>query len=217
MDDISTTGRSEGIGSVPSATVGATTVPPSGPSRVDRTAEGDVLAHLRAGQRDLAFRLLMKTYGKVVLAFIVRILRDQESAKDVRQQVFLDAYQAMESFEGRGTLLGWLCRIALNRSFDELRRNKRLDARRDFDVWEALTVHVSPSVDEELRTRRALEDCLATLRNATRAQLLMRMFLGFSYAEIGQASGEADSTVQVRISRTLPRLKQCLREKGVAR
>ena len=50
-----------------------------------------------------------------------------------------------------------------------------------------------------------------------RMQLLMRHFLGLSYIEIGEAVGVPHGTIQVRMSRILPRLRRCLRGEGVAR
>jgi len=45
----------------------------------------------------------------------------------------------------------------------------------------------------------------------------MRCFFGLTYAEIGETVGSAHGTVQVRMSRILPRLRQCLRNEGLAR
>jgi DNA-directed RNA polymerase specialized sigma24 family protein len=46
---------------------------------------------------------------------------------------------------------------------------------------------------------------------------LMRCFLGLSYVEIAAVVGDPHGTVQVRMSRILPRLRRCLRGEGVAR
>src|SRR4051812_20724321 len=62
-------------------------------SRVDRSCEAAALAWVGRGRRDEALKILMAAYGAPLTAFAVRVLRDRELAKDVRQQVFLDAYQ----------------------------------------------------------------------------------------------------------------------------
>jgi DNA-directed RNA polymerase specialized sigma24 family protein len=45
----------------------------------------------------------------------------------------------------------------------------------------------------------------------------MRLSLGLSFVEIGEISGEQPSTIQVRLSRIMPKLQRCLRSKGIAR
>jgi RNA polymerase sigma-70 factor (ECF subfamily) len=160
----------------------------------------------------------MAAYGAPLTAFAVRVLRDRELAKDVRQQVFLDAFQGLEKFEGRSSVWSWLCSIAYYRCFDELRRIRRARAVDDLDGLEEFFGSPDDAVAaDRVAKRRALEQCLGKLPAEMRAQLLMRCFLGLSYAEIGDAVGASPGTVQVRISRILPRLRRCLRGEGIAR
>lgn len=160
----------------------------------------------------------MTAYGAPLTAFALRILRDRELAKDVRQQVFLDAFQRIDTFEGRSSLWSWLCGIAYHRCLDELRRARRSGPVEDFDVWDGPTGTSDLEMDHErVAKQRALERCLGKLSPSMRAQLLMRCFLGLSYAEIGEVVGDAHGTVQVRMSRILPRLRRCLRNEGMAR
>lgn len=170
---------------------------------------------MRRGRPDEALKLLMTAYGAPLTAFIGRIVRDHELAKDLRQQVFLAAFQRIDTFEGRSSLWSWLCGIAFHACLDELKRLRRtrtvgLD---DLDAWEGLV----ESSDGSMAKRRALEHCLEKLSVSMRAQLLMRCYLGLSYAEIAELVGDPPGTVQVRISRILPRLRRCLHQEGVMR
>jgi RNA polymerase sigma-70 factor, ECF subfamily len=188
------------------------------PSRVDRAAEERALGALRKAAVDAksqAIQILMTAYGEALLGFILRFTRNRDSAKDVRQQVFLEAFQGIGKFEGRSSLWSWLCGIAYHRSIDELKRAKRNDAGADFDVWAALGGKPNEGMDEgRVQKMRALEHCLGKLKDDHRAQVLMRFQAGMSFAEIGEAVGEEHGTVQVRISRVLPKLKKCLKDRG---
>jgi RNA polymerase sigma factor (sigma-70 family) len=68
---------------------------------------------------------------------------------------------------------------------------------------------------DQTATRRALERCLEKLAPPLRSQVMMRYFLGLSYAEIGEEVGAPQGTVQVRVSRILPRLRRCLKGEGL--
>lgn len=191
-------------------------------SRIDRESEQAALACVRRGRRDEALKILMTAYGVPLSAFVLRVVRDHELVKDVRQQVFLEAFQGIDRFEGRSSLWSWLCGIAYHRCLDELRRRRHSEAHEPFDTSEELAELVRSTTDldsdvDRVARQRALEQCLGKLPVALRTQLLMRYFFGLSYAEIGETIGVAHSTVQVRLSRTLPQLRRCLRGEGVAR
>jgi RNA polymerase sigma factor (sigma-70 family) len=160
----------------------------------------------------------MVAYGTPLTAFAHRVLRNHEAAREVCQQVFFKAFQGLSKFEARSSFWSWLCKIAYHRCVDELKRNGRVSAVDDFDVWNGLVGPADPTMDgDRVAKRRALEQCLGKLPVPMRTQLLMRYFFGLSYGEIGEAVGVPHGTVQVRMSRILPRLRRCLRGEGVTR
>lgn len=182
------------------------------------SAEEAALACVRRGQREQALTILVAAYGARITAFAVRVLRNPDAARDVRQQVFLEAFEGIEKFGGRSSVWCWLCGIAYHRCLDELKRGRRCDAIEDFDVLDAIAAPPDPMMDaDQIATRRALERCLGKLSVPLRTQLLMKYYLGLSYVEIGETVGASPSAVQVRMSRILPRVRRCLRGEGIAR
>ncbi len=190
-------------------------------SRVDLAAEEAALTHVRAGRRTPALDVLRAAYGGPLTSFIVRVLRDTEDAKDVRQQVFVEALQDIGNFQGRGTLWGWLCGIAYHRCLDKLKQSRRArlaTVSGGSELLDALAGEPDTTMDEDrVAKRRALERCLGRLSAPMRAQLMMRYFFGLSYQEIGALVGAPPGTVQVRMSRILPRLRSCLLGEGIVR
>lgn len=188
--------------------------PPTRSTRIDRKAEDAALAALKEGRTEQALKILVVAYGNAINSFTLRLLRNTEAAKDVRQAVFFEAFQGISRFEGRSSLWSWLCAIAYHRSMDELKRNKRASAANS-DVWISSELQSNEVMDEgRVQKRRALDHCLGKLEPSLRAQVIMRMSYEMSYAEIGEAVGDAHGTVQVRLSRVLPKLRKCLKEKG---
>jgi RNA polymerase sigma-70 factor (ECF subfamily) len=191
--------------------------PPPRASRADPAAEKAALACIQRKEREQALTILMTAYGKPILAFAMRVVRRADLAEEVRQRTFLDAFQELDRFQGRGSLWSWLCGIAHHRCMDELRRDRRTANHDDFDVLEALAAPPDPLMTPSLlpSTRRALEDCLGALPAEVRSQVLMRYLLDHSFVEIGDAIDEPQGTVQVRMARALTKLQRCLRRKGV--
>lgn len=188
-------------------------------TRVDVAREREVLELRRKGRYDDAVRVLMTIYGGPVLGYARRVLRDEQVAQDIRQQVFVEAWRGLAKFEARASLWTWLCAITYNRCIDAARRRGRIDAGEvavDIDVLDAVRDPSEESMSpERIAQRRALEKCLRKLPIAIRVQVLMRTYQGLSYDEIAEITGDAAGTVQVRIARVLPKLQRCLRAEGV--
>lgn len=177
-------------------------------------AEAEVLVRWRRGEKQSALRLLMDTYGAQVLAFARRRV-GEDDAPDVRQQAFVEAWRGLDAFEGRASLRTWLFAITHNRSLDLLKRRDRITAREvsadDDDAHRSRRDAVPSSPHDRLPQRDALEHCLGQLHPALRQQVLMRLHDGLSYAEIAEIFDEEPGTIQVRVSRALPKLQRCLR------
>src|SRR5215470_1531425 len=94
-----------------------------------RPFESTLIARLKAGEID-AFDQLVEEYQSLVYALTLRVLNDNEDARDATQETFLKVYRHFSNFRGEASLKTWICRIAINqaRSADRwLRRRRRND------------------------------------------------------------------------------------------
>ncbi len=71
-----------------------------------------------------AFEELYKKYRPAVFKVAFGVAGNVEDALDVTQETFLKAHRCLESFEGRASVLTWLCQIAIHRAIDLERRKK---------------------------------------------------------------------------------------------
>ncbi len=62
-----------------------------------------------------------------------------------------------------------------------------------------------------------LRQCLQALDTGVRVAVLLRYEEGLAYEEIARMSRELAATIQARVARALPRLRECLESKGVGR
>ena len=80
----------------------------------------------RVKRHDLeAFGKIVDAYQSRIFGFVRRMLKNEEEAQDVAQEVFIRAYQALHRFDGRSSLRTWLFRIAANLCIDRSRRSDR--------------------------------------------------------------------------------------------
>ena len=96
-----------------------------GESRPDLSVdESELLARLRAGD-DSAYEDLVRTYSPRLLAVARRIVGNDEEARDVIQDAFLNAFRSLENFHGDARVSTWLHRIVVNSALMKLRTRKR--------------------------------------------------------------------------------------------
>ncbi len=74
-----------------------------------------------------AFELLFARYQEAIRRHLARMLRDEQTANDLLQEVFTRVWTHADQWDGRGTVKGWLFRIATNYALSHLRlpRNRR--------------------------------------------------------------------------------------------
>lgn len=78
------------------------------------------------------FQEVYEQYGKAVYRFLLKLTGSEESAEELLQETFYQAFLHIDRFEGRSSLYTWLCQIGKNAWIKECRRKKRFTD----TVWE---------------------------------------------------------------------------------
>src|SRR5262249_4728863 len=148
-----------------------------------------------------------------------RVLGDAPLADDVFQEVFVQAHESLPSYRRQARLISWLLGIANHRCLDAIKARRRHIVR-FAPVDEVENDRASDGLDavqllHEGRMSVALEECLAELAPRTRMAVLLRYHNGLSYEDMGRLLGEKPATLQARVARALPVLRQCLVARGL--
>lgn len=84
-----------------------------------------IIQHIRSGETK-EFGLLVNRHGPALMAFVGRIVEQQEDAEDVVQNAFVAAYEHLKDYDPqRASLSTWLQRIAYHEALYHLRKRKR--------------------------------------------------------------------------------------------
>lgn len=193
--------------------VSVSRLPERSEERVD-PIEAEVLSFLALGQRERALRLLMERHGDAVARYLRAALLDGAMVEDVLQQVFIEVHRDLHRFGGRSSIKAWLFGIARHRALDHNRSARKSAARRR--ELPASVPDPRPLAGERLdrvRLERALEACLEELGEHVRAAVLLRYQQGFSFEDMAQICSEKAGTLQARVARSLPILRDCISER----
>jgi RNA polymerase sigma-70 factor (ECF subfamily) len=176
--------------------------------------EAQFIERLRAGEA-AAFNRLVEERSGEVYALLYRLTEDTEEARDLTQETFLRAFQAIANFRGEADLRTWLYRIAINQARNRWRwwrRRKReqmvsLDAS-DRDDAQPLglrlcdTTQADPEQTTLARERESsLRKALRSLGTHYREAVILRDIEGLSYEEIAATLEISVGTVKSRIAR----------------
>jgi RNA polymerase sigma-70 factor (ECF subfamily) len=197
---------------------------PAGPSDLE------VIQRIRDGDTE-AFRLLVERYQGRAHRLALRVLRDEEAARDAVQDAFVKAYSALGRFEGRSSFFTWFYRLVMNQCLDAKRRDKSAreqafeegggtepELEASFNpVPEVDGVSFAPAATLMRKELLAhLAEAVEKLPEAARETLLLREVEGLSYAEIAKALEIPKGTVMSRLHYARRQMQKLLVEAGVA-
>jgi RNA polymerase sigma-70 factor (ECF subfamily) len=172
------------------------------------TPEGVEQQKIRAAQAGdmAAFEWIVQQHEERLFGFCCRWLRCVEDAREVCQDAFLRAWQALPEFEGRAKLSTWLYQIALNLCRD--RAKTRAARQRDSTIaledveQPPLCPQQTPSASAELNSEmQKLERGLAVMPEKLRAVLMLTTMEGLSHEECAQVMNCSTRGVEGRVYR----------------
>jgi RNA polymerase sigma factor (sigma-70 family) len=153
-----------------------------------------------------AFEWIVQQHEERLFGFCCRWLRCVEDAREVCQDAFVRAWQALPEFEGRAKLSTWLYQIALNLCRD--RAKTRAARQRDSTIaledveQPPLCPQQSPAASAELNSEmQKLERGLAVLPEKLRAVLMLTTMEGLSHEECAQVMNCSTRGVEGRVYR----------------
>ena len=172
-----------------------------------------------------AYEQLVRKHQRRVMSIVGGILRWREDVEDVAQQVFLKVYLSIQRFDGRSSFSTWLYKIAVNETYDHLRKKKarRLVYESDLseeqerhlheNASESCTGEQTPMALERLESRQMVERLLAELSPEDRMMLVLKEVEGFSIDEISEMMAQNTNTIKVRMFRARRRLAEIYRKR----
>ncbi|MFJ2241828.1 sigma-70 family RNA polymerase sigma factor [Streptomyces sp. NPDC087859] len=154
-------------------------------------------------------------YGSELLGFAHNQLGDPQLAEEVVQEVFLRAWRASDSFDGkRGSLRTWLYSIARNAIVDAHRRREARPPMAHADQAEQVTTAREVDPYDQLLARIELREALGRLSPDHREVIIQVYFLGRTCADVADELGLAASSARSRLYHGIRALRGILDENG---
>ncbi len=177
---------------------------------MEQFTDQDLVIEALAGAR-VAFDELMRRHERMVYRVSLSYTRQAEDAMDVTQDVFLKAYDRLDTYRGSGTFRSWLLRIAHRENLNGLRARRR--HRSDEPLAEDTPPGVPAAQERDLlgdeRSHR-LAEAMMELKPKQRLALLLRYYEELPIREIAAVIRSSEGTTRNLLCRSLQKLRRRL-------
>lgn len=185
-------------------------------------SETDLIKGIQQGDR-LAFRTMVESYQKMVVNTCLGIVHHQADAEDLAQDVFLEVYRNSGQFRGNAKLSTWLYRIAVNRSLNFVRNNRKKrfwqSLEETFKGGKNSSLEISDNrsdqPDHEITDRQSKEilyQAIDRLSENQRIAFTLNKYEDLSYQQIAEIMDISLSSVESLIHRAKKNLQDQLYE-----
>ena len=176
------------------------------------TLTSDQLLSLLIGRDEKGFNYLYKNYSGALYGVIFRIVRYEEEANEVLQDVFVKIWNSIERFDQKkASLYTWMLNIARNSAIDRLKSKSFQNDLKNQSIPDFVNNHVGLSLEQK-HDFQEVQNGVNNLRDEYKILINKAYFGGFTQEEISEELGIPLGTVKTRTRAALQELKNILRE-----
>ena len=159
---------------------------------------------------DQAFSYLYDHYSGSLYSIILQIVKSPEIAGDVLQEVFINIWRKIESYDPlRGRLFTWMLNISRNASIDMLRSKGYINNQKNQEITD--NVYGSDQMTQTNIDGIGLKKILEKLKPEQRVLIELAYLKGYTHEEIAQIEDIPLGTVKTRIRNALLQLRVYLK------
>ena len=172
--------------------------------------EPDLVNSLKQ-RSEKAFSYLYDNYSGALYSIIHSIITDIETSNDVLQDVFVNIWKKIESYDSsKGRLFTWMLNIARNAAIDKIRSKGFKDGLKNQPISENVDISVGAAINPAINDV-GLRKVINGLREEHRVLIDLSYFQGFTHEEIAKVMSMPLGTVKTRIRTALIQLRTLIK------
>jgi len=161
------------------------------------------------------FRMIVEQYTGPAMALAINVLGNRDDAEDACQELFIQVYRNLGSYDPRRSFKNWVYTILYRRCLDHLRRR-----RRSAELVKKMgqeTILAMPANPGHSHPRRSLHsDLLERLKAKERTALGLWANEGYTAQEISEVLLCSASTARVYLFQARKKIKKLLEQGDVS-
>lgn len=148
---------------------------------------------------------IYQKHFQTVYKYLVCLTHKPDIAEELTQETFCKAVDKISTFKGNCKISVWLCQIAKNLWFNELKKSKKL-LPIDENLPDPFSLIDENLIDKE--DKKAIYTQIAKLAPDIKEIFYLRLTGNFSFKEISEIVGKSESWVRVNFYRGKQKLKE---------
>ncbi len=157
------------------------------------------------------YEKLYNSYYMQVYSYVISLCKNRERAEEITQTTFFKAVSTKAEFKGKSDEMTWLCAIAKNLYYDELRKEQHLANLSDIaDLPSSVNIEQTIA-DSDMAFRIHL--VLHKLDEPYKEVFQLRVFGELSFAQIATIFGKTETWARVTYHRAKLKIQERLEEK----
>lgn len=174
--------------------------------------DDDDLIRKVASNDPIAFRQLVDRHKIFVYNTCFSLIGNPQQAEETAQDVFFQVYKSAGTFRHQSKVSTWIYRIAVNRSLNVIRQNKKIRWTKSLTILEI--EEGGGKEPDRLLEKKELKDFLKaavdSLPEKQRTVFILNKYENLSPRAIAEILGISTNTVEVRIHRAKIKLQKKL-------
>lgn len=177
----------------------------------------NIKEYLENRSEQAAYNLVQK-YRKFVYLIVLQKISNTDEAKDITQDIFIKVLNILNKFDHRSSFKTWLYRIALNETFNVLRKKKVRQffslSNNEDDENEKQYKDESPNPEEkyeEAELHKQLMKALNKLPKKQKEVFMFRYFDQLTYEEISEITGVSIGALKANYFHAIKKLSILLK------
>jgi RNA polymerase sigma-70 factor (ECF subfamily) len=178
------------------------------------------IASLKAGD-SRAFELLVDDQKDRIINICYRFVQNSDDAEDLAQEVFIEIFRSVSSFNEKSKLSTWIYRIAVTKSLDAIKAKKRkkryapilrlLGAAEENELYTSSTKPDQPDDQmEQSEHHKTLHAAIDKLPENQRIAFRLSKIDGFSNKDVAEVMDTSVSAIEALLNRAKKNLKKLL-------
>ena len=168
----------------------------------------DDLMTLCRGNNQQAFSVLLKRHEAKVFGLCIRYLGNEHLAEEAVQDAFVTLWRLRTKYVARGTFTAYLARVSLNACRGICRKKKQLLRSRELAAQQPVLQGLqSEEAVLQREKERIVEVAVSRLSKRLKEAVILRFYMGLSYAEMGRILGRSEGALRSRVHVALRSLR----------
>jgi len=170
-----------------------------------------LIQQCQAGDR-VAQNELYKRYAGAMYNICRRMMNDEEEARDLMQDAFVEAFMKIHTLKELNTFSAWIKRITVNKCINAIKK------KRIFAI--SIDEKIDPPADEESLDReiigheaQLIMKSLEQISDGCRTVFNLYLFEGYDHKEISQIMGISESASKSQYSKAKQKIRNLLKTK----